>query len=89
MCSWATRLILPKEEGFTECVAFRCRSSTAKQVPYCLFCILCDYVFVCVYIPVSSLYVLAKRNTCGPCLGCCSLSPLMRMLFSQATGLRC
>lgn len=72
------RLVLPEKEQFTECVLFNCGSSPAKQVPYCFFCTVSD--------PAS---VSWPKEMCGPCLGYCSLSPLMRKLFSQTTGLRC
>lgn len=67
-CSYATWLILSKEGGFKERVVFRCRSSHAGAILFIL-----HSVWLCVCVPMSSLYVL--RNMCGPCPGCCSLKP--------------
>lgn len=66
------------KERFTECVVLSCGSSPAKQVPYCFCCTASD--------PACVSWL---KEMCGPWLGYCSLSPLMRKLFSQTTGLRC
>lgn len=50
----------------------------------------CDYVSVCVHIPMYSLYVLEGKKYVWSMLRLLLFkSPLMRMLFSQPTGLRC
>lgn len=62
-----------------------CCLSMQQQVPCCSFCIVCNYVFVCARIPVPS-FIFCEKEIRVVHADCCSLSPLMRMLFRQTTG---